>query len=45
MADNYLERQRDDYDKRKLEWLKKKKLKTVSRGHKVNRQDDKSVSK
>lgn len=30
MADNFLERQRDDYEKRKEKWIKKKKLISVS---------------
>lgn len=31
MADNFLERQRDDYERRKQEWLKKKRHSVVKR--------------
>ena len=36
MADNFLERHREDYERRKAAWLKKKKLEPI---HKVNSQE------
>ena len=36
MADNFLERHQEDYERRKAAWLKKKKLKSIQ---KVNSQE------
>lgn len=35
MADNYLERRREEYEKRKAEWLRKKKSGVVRRNPKT----------
>ena len=35
MADNYLERRREEYEKRKAEWLRKKKGRVVRRNPKT----------
>lgn len=40
MADNFLERQRANYEKRKQEWLKKKKTLAISRKGKFVSRDN-----
>ena len=33
MADNFLERHQEDYERRKAAWLKRKKLKPIHKGN------------
>lgn len=44
MADNFLERHREDYEQRKAAWLKKKKnLKVTKKISTINRPDDEAL--
>ena len=42
MADNFLERQRRDYEERKAAWLRKKRGITAGKNH-IERPDDESL--
>lgn len=43
MADNFLERHREDYEQRKAAWLKKEKSKGYKKISTINRPDDEAL--
>jgi hypothetical protein len=43
MADNYLEKAREQYEKRKAEWLNKKKKHPKTKGDKIEKPEDWSL--
>jgi len=43
MADNFLERHREEYEKRKADWLRKKKQHLPANSRKLQRPDDEAL--
>ena len=44
MADNYLERHREDYEKRKAAWLRRKQRLPKTNSRNIEKPDDESLS-